>query len=232
MLRRRAHVPLLAALLMAGACDPSLAPIEVGPGCPQQPLRGPEQFALAAPTDRLIDDFESGDNSLPRIGGRTGTWIVGYDLSELPKAEILSTCVARGSFAGHFTGAGFTSWGANWTAVLKSGAAVPFDATAYSAISFWAAVGGNAVAPDKIPMGVTTTEVAWNGGMCTMCMDFFRTTVTLSRSWQRVVIPLSSLAQAGWGVPQVSLRRDQLVGFIMWPDHQFDIWIDDVRFEL
>jgi hypothetical protein len=32
-------------------------------------------------------------------------------------------------------------------------------------------------------------------------------------------------------VPQIAMRRDQLVGLIMWPNHQFDIWIDDVRFE-
>jgi hypothetical protein len=28
-----------------------------------------------------------------------------------------------------------------------------------------------------------------------------------------------------------ALRRDQLVGVIFWPDRDFDVWIDDVRFE-
>ena len=108
---------------------------------------------------------------------------------------------------------------------------VPFDAHEWSAISFWAAVGSGAEAPFTIPMGLTTTDVAWNGGLCTTCMDYYATTVTLTPAWKRFVLPFDILVQGGWGVPQVAMRRDQLVGFIMWPNHQFDIWIDDVRFE-
>jgi hypothetical protein len=62
-------------------------------------------------------------------------------------------------------------------------------------------------------------------------MDYYATTVTLTRQWRRVEMRFSDLTQSGWGVPQIAMRRDQLVGLIMWPNHQFDIWIDDVRFE-
>jgi hypothetical protein len=223
-----------ATALAAGACGTSIAPIAVAAGCPEQPLRGPDQFAAEAP-DRLIDDFESGDAFLAAVGGRNGAWILGTDGTDgTVTDDISSQCAARGGAAGHFAGTGLTSWGANWTAVLKNnngGNAVSYDGTAYSGISFWAAVGSNAVAPFEIPMGLTTIDNAWNGGVCSDCMDFYATTVTLTPSWQRVEVAFSALAQGGWGVPQIAMRRDQLVGFIMWPNHQFDIWIDDVRFE-
>jgi hypothetical protein len=62
-------------------------------------------------------------------------------------------------------------------------------------------------------------------------MDFYRTVVTLSPAWQRIVVPFETLSQEGKGDPLTELRVDELVGFIVWPTHQFDIWIDDVRFE-
>ncbi|HEX2657362.1 MAG TPA: hypothetical protein VHU40_03790 [Polyangia bacterium] len=229
----RPVVLVAVAWLAAGACDGTLAPIVVGAGCPDRPLRGPEATEGREP-ETVIDDFESGDLFLPKVGGRNGAWIFGSDGSNEPTAEASSRCVARGRLSGHFAGAGFTDWGANWTAVLKNnngGNAVPFDAHAFHAISFWAAVGGGAEPPFTIPMGVTTTDVAWNGGLCTTCMDYYATTVTLTPAWQRIVLPFDILVQGGWGVPQVPMRREQLVGFIMWPNHQFDIWIDDLRFE-
>ena len=61
-------------------------------------------------------------------------------------------------------------------------------------------------------------------------MDYYGTVVPLSSAWQRVVVRFDELEQAGWG-DQYELQRDQLVGFIIWPEHPFDIWIDDVRFE-
>jgi hypothetical protein len=149
-------------------------------------------------------------------------------------AEVSSHCAARGQYAGHFTGEGFTQWGANWTAVFRSsssGSAVGYDATPYRAISFWAAVGADAESPFHVPVGLTTTDVAWNGGVCNVCMDYYRTTVELSTTWQRVVIPFDTLAQNGEGDPLMALRRDRSVGFIVWPTGEFDVWIDDVRFE-
>ena len=233
VLRERPLVLVAVAWLAAGACDETLAPIAVGPGCPEQPLRGPDATANGDP-ENVIDDFESGDLFLPKVGGRSGAWIFGSDGTNVPTVEASSRCAARGRLSGHFAGAGFSDWGANWTAVFKNnngGNAVPFDAHEWSAISFWAAVGSGAEAPFTIPMGLTTTDVAWNGGLCTTCMDYYATTVTLTPAWKRFVLPFDILVQGGWGVPQVAMRRDQLVGFIMWPNHQFDIWIDDVRFE-
>src|SRR4051794_39696405 len=117
VMRRAIRALLLAALGVACACgDRSLDPIQVAGGCPQQPLRGPDEWA-GEPHDQLIDDFEDGDAFLVAAGARNGAWILGNDGStgELI-AETSSRCAARGGKAGHFAGSGFTSWGANWTA--------------------------------------------------------------------------------------------------------------------
>jgi len=90
---------------------------------------------------------------------------------------------------------------------------------------------GEAVALDAGILVGTVLDVAWNGGVCTQCMDFYRTLVWLTPNWQRLLIRFDDLAQNGTGDPQVPLRRDQLVGFIVWPDRDFDVWLDDVRFE-
>jgi hypothetical protein len=232
---RRELFFLLSAGALAVGCNPSLAPIDVVAGCPEQPLRGPDAWA-SEPDLQLIDDFESHDGFLPAVGGRNGAWVPGMDPTGISTAEISSRCAARGGWAGHFSGSGFTDWGANWTAVFRNnnngGPAVPYDGSAYSAISFWVAAGAGATAPLEAPVGLTTMDNAWNSGGCTTCMDYYGTTVPLTPTWQRQVIHFSDLVQSGFGVPQVPvMRRDQLVGFIIWPKHQFDVWIDDVRFE-
>jgi hypothetical protein len=234
----RVLLPLLASAALAagvGACDATLDPIRVAAGCPERPVRGPDAWAAAEPHDQLIDDFDDGDEFLPAVGARNGAWILGMESSPgMLTAEVSSRCAARGAAAGHFAGSGFTSWGANWTAVFRNnngGTAVPFDGGAYRAISFWAAAGAGAAVPLAVPVGLTTMDVAWNSGGCTTCMDFYATTVSLTRAWQRMVVPFADLVQSGFGVPQAALRRDQLVGFIIWPRQQFDVWIDDVRFE-
>ena len=85
-------------------------------------------------------------------------------------------------------------------------------------------------------MGLSTLDTVLNGGICTSCYDFYGTTVPLTHTWQRFVLPYSSLAQGTVpefnGIPQVPMREEVLVGLLIWPDTtQFDIWIDDVRFE-
>jgi hypothetical protein len=214
-------------------CGATLEPIEVGPGCPDAPLREPQRWA-GADESLLIDDFEDLDDHLRRSAGRDGAWILGSDMTgPEPTAESSARCAARGQGVGHFASRGLTDWGTNWTAVLRrspGGAAAAYDASAYQAVSFWAAVSAES---DQLslPVGVTTLDVAWNGGICSVCMDFYRTRVTLTSTWQRFVVPFGALEQAGNGVPQAPLRLDRLVGFILWPEGDFELWLDDVRFE-
>jgi hypothetical protein len=236
--RTRRPVLLMAALAWGAGCGGALDPITVIPGCPGQPLRGPTSD-LGEPTAQLIDDFELGDGHLPKYGGRDGYWVLGQDFAtDALIDEVSPLCVGRNKFSGHFAAHGSTIWGNNWTAVFRattgSNDAVPYDARAYGGISFWAGF-GSANGPDfAVPLGVTTMDNAWNGNVCTsLCQDYYGTTVPMTHNWRRYEIRFDSLAQAGWGVPQVPvMKKDQVVGFIIWPRQQFDIWIDDVRFEL
>jgi hypothetical protein len=188
----------------------------------------------SAPAEQLIDDFEDGDQRVATVAGRSGGWIFGSDGTGAFTVENSQRCAARGEHSGHFTGDGFTDWGSNWTAVFEesnAGTAVGYDATEYRAISFWAAAGPAAEPPFDVPVGVTTMDVAWNSNGCTVCMDYYRTSITLTPTWQRFELPFDALAQEGVGDPLVPLRKDQLVGLIFWPARPFDLWIDDARFE-
>ena len=224
----------LGALIAITSCGANVAPIEVAAGCPDRPVRGPTRFA-DEPQQRLIDDFEQGSSFIPKIDGRNGLWILGADETDgTAEADGSEQCAARGQRSGHLVGGGFTDWGVNWTALLRDsrgGTALPYDATRYGGVSFWAAVGADAPAPYPLPVGVTTMDVAWNGGICERCMDYYRTEVSLERAWQRFELRFAELKQSGNGSPLVDLRSDELVGVIFWPESDFDLWVDDLRFE-
>jgi len=236
MVRRGALcVAALAAVQICGGCAPSVEPIIVASGCPSQPLRGPLLSATDEPADRLIASFESGNNLLDPVPGRDGSWVLGWDTtSSSPIDEASSRCAARGKWAGHFAGHGFTNWGANWTAVFRAStgnSAVAYDGSAYGGISFWAAFGGDSQPTLELPVGISTMDTAWNSPVCATCTDHYMTKVALTGEWRRFWVPFDQMAQAGTGDPLVPMRRDQLVGFVLWPRQSFDVWIDDVRFE-
>ena len=193
------------------------------------------EFA-SEPADRLVSDFEGGSLDVATVAGRTGRWILGSDGSSGALiAEASQKCAARDKWAGHFAARGFTNWGSNWTAIFTApadnGTALPYDARAYNAVSFWAAFGGDNDADFAVQLGISTMDTAWNGGICKSCMDFYVDPTPLTHEWRRYVVPFSAMAQVGWGNPLVAMRRDQMVGFILWPKQQFDIWIDDIRLE-
>jgi hypothetical protein len=226
-IRLEVALALLAVVVGAG-CAPSADPIRVGPGCPESPLRGPA-LDSDEPADRLVSDFESGTTQqLVQVAGRDGSWIRGRDLTSTSVTIAPSmACAARGEWAGHFAASPPTSWGNNWTAEFRSGGA-PYDGTAYGGVSFWAAFGGGNGPAFGVPFGITTTDTV--PPTCTThCEDHYMTAVTLSPAWRRYEIRFSELTQQS--SPQVPMRVDQLVGFIIWTDQQCDIWIDDVRLE-
>jgi hypothetical protein len=231
MALRAAQGTLLILTSLCGGCGAPIDPIQVGTGCPENPLRGPLAY-VNEPVDQLISNFETGNAQLAVIAGRDGQWVEGSDGTEEAKIiEVSSRCAARGQWAGHFMARGFTKWGDNWTAAFRAPNPVPYDGRAYVGISFWAAFGAENPAPFPIPVGIATMDTAWNSSLCSECTDHYMTKVLPSQSWQRFMVKFDSMKQAGWGDPIVDMRRDQMVGFVVWPDHDFDLWIDDVRFE-
>jgi hypothetical protein len=222
---------LLLVALFGGGCTPSADPIVVARDCPENPLRGPELYA-DEPADRLLSDFESGTTELVEVADRDGSWIHGRDLTSVsvtigPSME----CAARGQWSGHLAASTPTSWGNNWTAHFRApgaNAPTPYDGRAYGGVSFWAAFGGENGPFFGVPFGIVTVDTL--PPMCgAHCNDHYMTSVTLTRSWQRYEIRFDELAQET--APRTPMRRDQLVGFIIWTQQQCDIWIDDVRLE-
>lgn len=227
-------------LLGLGACAPSVRPIEVMPGCPEMPLRGPEEHALAPP-DTVIDDFEDGDMKLASVAGRTGSWVGVAVIGATVFGESSGRCVARGARSGHLTStAAQASYSVSWNGVMIDpfSEAHGWDAGAYSGFSFWIAAGPNALPPVETPIGVTTVDTVAGGGVCSLpggCGDYYAIRkpdrIPLTHTWTRWVIKFADLKQYGFGVPQVPLNKSKLVSLIIWPEAQFDIWLDDVRFE-
>jgi hypothetical protein len=227
--------------LSAGVgCDASVQPIAVSPGCPDMPLRGPQEFA-GAPAETMIDDFEDESMALPQNGGRDGSWFP--SLGPMPALgatvdyEASSQCVARGTRSGHLRSTASGTYAASWAANLMNQISLPrsFNASAYSGFSFWIARGDGAEPPFETPIGVTTADTVSSFGVCDPCCcnDYYaiRVRIPLSKTWTRWVVRFSDLAQYGFGRPQLPLAKDKLVSIIIWPEPQSDIWIDDLRFE-
>jgi hypothetical protein len=228
---------LLGVVATTAACEVAVDPIEVPAGCPEMPLRGPEAVAADIPDDRMIDDFEDGNFQVTTVAGRGGLWTTMNNMtSTMLIAGPSTSCAARGHSAGHFAAAGFTVYGASVTAFLaaQNGGlfATPYDGSDYTGISFWAATGSSrTTAP--VELGLSTMDTVSNGGVCTsLCLDYYRKAIQLTQTWQRFVLPYAELVQSGAGRPQIPmLDAHRLVGFVIWPEKQFDIWIDDIRFE-
>ena len=241
-------VLLSAAVVLAVGCDRTISPIAVVPGCPDRPLRGPGR--ATEPKTQLIDDFESGDGKVAQEEGRNGQWLLSTDKmtgasidagaftgatdAATSTAGVSSLCVADGLYSGHFVAVASTEWGAMWTADFHAPIpAQPYDGSKYGGLSFWAGFDAANGPPASIRVGLVTMDTAWNGGICsTYCMDFHGIEVTPGTAWQRFEIRFDDLKQQGWGDVQAPLKRDQLVGFVLWPNHACDLWIDDIRFEL
>jgi hypothetical protein len=228
----RLGLSLFAFASSLAACNAAVDPIDVKAGCPQQPLRGPEQFAPASPQS-VIDDFENGDLLLPRTAGRSGSWYPFPVMAAAAEGVASMDCAAHGLWSGHFTATGAADGAVNWntTMIDPFTAVIPYDASAWSGFSFWIAAGASVDSPMVTSVGVTTTDVLDAGGVCTACNDYHLVPdIPLTRTWTRWSFRFDELAQKGFGLPQVPLRKDRLVNFIFWPK-QVDFWIDDFRFE-
>jgi hypothetical protein len=228
----------LLALWLGGACTVSVEPIKFGPECPAPPASAPGIEASTSgaqgTSDLVISDFEDGTTQLNKVGGRTGSWRLGSDFTGTRLVNEPSLdCVVEGYRAGHFQYLGFSSWGANWSAdfVAQTGV-TPFtyDVRAYTGVSFWAGLGANNPSPMPIRFTIPTIDTAFNSPNCTVCNDHYTKKLTLSRQWVHYTISFDEMKQGGGGVPQTPMKRDQAVGFMIWPADPFDIWIDDVRF--
>ena len=218
------------------ACNAAVDPIFPGDGCPEMPIRGPEKFANVQP-EAVIDDFEDGNLKVVEVAGRTGAWYSFPGGTQAAAGQATTRCVARGLRSGHFivtSSAADVGTGMNWNVSFDGmfPNVLSYDASPWSGFSFWIASGDIADAATEMVVGVNTPEVLAGNAICTVCGDYHRVTIPLTRNWTRWSIRFDQLKQDGTGQPPVPLLpKEHLMNFIFWPKNPFDIWIDDLRFE-
>ena len=187
----------------------------------------------AAGTAKTLDDFDDGDLFLRPFEQRVGTWYTFAD--QTPGCAKLRVEKADSSPALHFTGGGFTKWGAAfgvslaWS-VAQSGLC-SYDLSVYSGVRFRAR--GNAT----LRMNVASRQSAFRsaGGDCPDsegCFDQQGRNIALSSDFKQFEIPFCSLSQRGFGPPLGPLDRSKAtnLNFLVQSKHDFDVWFDDIEF--
>ncbi|HYQ27887.1 MAG TPA: hypothetical protein VER04_11735 [Polyangiaceae bacterium] len=187
---------------------------------------------VAAGTEPTLDDFDDGNLLLRQVEERVGQWYTFTD--ETAGCAKLNVENAASSPALHFSGGGFTKWGAGfgvslaWS--LDQGGACTYDLSAYSGVRFRAR--GNAI----VRMNVASRESAFQslGGDCPDsegCFDQQGRNIDLSADFQALEIPFCSLAQRGFGSPLGPLDSTQATNFnfLVQSKSNFDLWLDDIE---
>lgn len=223
----RPPIPLAAG--SAGSNSPPNCP----PAASDPPPRVLECALRAAGTSPSLDDFDDGDLRLPAAEERVGTWYTFTDETE--GCAKLGVEKAASSPALHFSGAGFSKWGAGFGVSLawslaESGVCT-YDLSAYSGVRFRAR--GNA----SVRMNFPTRESAFQsrGGECPDsegCFDQQGRTIALSPELQDFEISFCSLSQRGFGAPLGALdsKLTTNLNFLVESTGSFDVWLDDIEF--
>jgi len=192
-------------------------------------------------TDVLIDDLADGNGQIALRDGRNGLWFTMADGAEgtlWPAPAAFQTVLGsgpRGGYAARMYGSGFTSWGA-YLAVSFSQAQTgpcPFDASAFSGITFWA----RSATPTIIRVNLATvaTQQTRDGGACAgTCSNDFGTPIALVAAWQKYTIAFSDLTQRSQGFDAATAAFDptQLTELQLaaGPGNAFDISVTDLSF--
>jgi hypothetical protein len=202
--------------------------------------------------DDVIDDFEDGDFILKPLGTptRVGNWYAYGDGTGSQAMSVLAIPGDRGEFSTlslHTAGGNFTSWGSGIGADLQNGGSdqsgkVPWDASMYAGITFWARADKATSVTLVLPDGDTDAA----GGICNqdpvpppgsgtgVCDHHWLKTVNVSAVWQRYTVHFVgelSLEPGGNPVPTAfDPSRLVSVQFRVSSGITFDYWIDDVAF--
>jgi len=186
----------------------------------------------------LIDDFESGDGSIPATNGRQGAWYAYNDGTDggtqTPVADATFVPESGGpsssGLAAHTTGSGFTLWGAgigmdfNHDGQTRS----TYDASAYQGVTFWAR--GSVTVNFKV-LSAPTTPIDQSGTCSANCEDHHQVAVSLNGSWAQYSFAFADLAQQGWGLAAAFDAKEVIsLQFEVEQDTAFDFWVDDIGF--
>ncbi|WP_437730776.1 hypothetical protein [Sorangium sp. So ce1335] len=270
--KRRAAWVWAAWTLAAGGCttlaglDDTYHPVEgaggasgaTGGASSATASAGPGGGGPVVPADvELIDDMEDGNGAIEEAGGRVGYWYSFNDgtgtqappvyTEEMPVGflpEELMPPRGQSTMAVHTLGSGFTQWGAGVRFSLNrpDTAVLPYDASAYAGIVFWAKLGDAGAVP-TMTVSISDTVSQPAGGICDesagegdpdRCFDHWSHVASLGAEWSQVVIPFEGLAREGWGAEPAAQAIDlaalYAIEFRFGQGEVFDVYIDDIGF--
>jgi endoglucanase len=220
----------------AGAAAPQ-------PGGSPAPPPGPMVVSEKdCPADFTVDDAEDNNNQVLLQGGRKGYWYTFVDKAGTaisPPAGTKFLMSPGGSkdskyaarMIGKVSSAGdplFAGMGFSFTDPKG-----PYDASAYTGVSFYAKVGAGAAKTVRLKVPDIDTDPA--GKRCTECFNDFGADLTLTEKWQKYTVPFATMKQMeGWGSPSPSsVDKSKLYGLqwqVVAQGASYDVWVDDVQF--
>jgi hypothetical protein len=190
----------------------------------------------------LIDDVEDADDQVALKEGRKGYWYTYKDetgSSEIHPREDKFVAESGGVKGSSYAmrmhgklGQGEVYAGMGFS--FADGEGVPYDASRYTGLSFLAKRSPKSVAMVRLKAPDGNTDPA--GKTCTECYNDFGVAFELTEEWTRYTVRFDQLKQEqGWGEPRPPApATDRLFG-LQWqvttPNGEFDVWLDDVRFE-
>ena len=185
----------------------------------------------------IIDDFEDGDTSLPKIDGREGPWYHYGDSSTGALGSIAPVVISRGASTRGMrtTGMGYSVWGSGAGTNLKQPPAGQtwYDASAYDSVTFWARAQAPitflVVLPDIDTDPVGKTCVPANNG----CDHHYFKSVSVGTTWQRVTVAFADLSLEPGTMPVPTRFAPEAIVAVQFrfaPGLDYDLYLDDVAF--
>ena len=223
-------------------------PVVLGPGNRCE-LAG---VTVAKGTTLLVDDVEDDDLKVLPADGRDASWFESHDTTAGAVATFKTeptTPGAPGTTKGmHYHVTGLDGWGA----VVGLPFNLCYDASTYAGFSFWIKGSQAAGGTDQVLLALHTpiSEPEASGGACKdlpNCYNHFSADVfTVPTTWTRYTFTWSQFKQgAGWGIPAPAgyVPQKQILAVSLSPVYpgtnpamikakSFDIWIDQVSFDL
>lgn len=206
---------------------------------------------IVVSANAVIDDMEDQNLVIAAIDGRIGNWYPYGDGTATPSFGIAAiTPGKRGpnsTYAVHTSGSGFMIWGSGIGADLNNSGTgtsnkVPYDASAYRGITFWARSATTMTVTAVIPDG--NTDAAGSRGTnpsptpCTVvpdgvCDHHWTAGISLTPAWKRYTVLFAELVLEPGGFPVPTApdpSRMVSVQFRVTAGNTYDFWIDDVAF--
>ncbi|HEY4159990.1 MAG TPA: hypothetical protein VGM29_17885 [Polyangiaceae bacterium] len=222
--------------------------------------------AGTTPIGPLLDDLTDGDNTIAPLSGRVGYWYAYNDMTgtQWPPADPSGaipflvcpssavdcklgpghTAAPAADFWAETHGSGFTTWGAGIGFDLNDdGQKHPYDASAYSGISFWGKA--EAATPVRAQIQIPAVSTVVNGGTCVppadpsasgKCDNQYGINATFTTVWTQFMMPFATITQEDWGGEQftpIGGFTKNAITDVQWIVPQgvvFDFAVDDITF--